>query len=220
MTSFGQLHVAQRTPWLKAEEFIARMVCFMTLVANSLAIHFSFCSLYMCSLICNSSFFTDCIYGIPGSSAEAAAREADDNVDSLVDILLEFRSLNDHHNRKPPIICIENPDGYLPKHPLSERFIEVLGLTKLKISYCKFASEESPLPRKDTVLWTNSPSLIAAFEDETFSCKSDCKCMANGRHRVGVQDYADRCAAYPTPMVDFVSKMIADDVRKMKNGNI
>ena len=176
--------------------------------------YFSLCSIYL-FVTYSFFFFTDCICGIPNKVAYQKAREADDNVDSLIDILLEFRSLNHHHNRKPPIICIENPDGYLPKHPLSARFEDELGLTVLKISYCKFANVKNPLPRKDTVLWTNSPSLIDEFKDGQFSCKNDCRCMAKGRHFVGVQNYSDRCAAYPDQMVDFVSKLIAKDAREI-----
>lgn len=82
---------------------------------------------------------------------EAEAREADDNIDSLVEILLEHQSINRLHRLAPPIISIENPDGYLPKHPISGRFIRELGLEALRISYCKFGTEENPLPKKNTV---------------------------------------------------------------------
>ena len=160
-------------------------------------------------------FVLEFIFGIPGSVTEAEAREADDNIDSLVEILLEFQSINRFHRRAPPIICIENPDGYLPKHPISGRFIRELGLEILRISYCKFGTKEEPLPQKNTVLWTNSSSLIAAFKGGKYSCNNDCMCRnAKGRHRVGVQDYADRCAAYPDQMVDFVSMKMAEDARE------
>ena len=160
-------------------------------------------------------FVSEFIFGIPGSVTEAEAREADDNIDSLVEILLEFQSINRFHRRAPPIICIENPDGYLPKHPISGRFIRELGLEILRISYCKFGTKEEPLPQKNTVLWTNSSSLIAAFKGGKYSCNNDCMCRnAKGRHRVGVQDYADRCAAYPDQMVDFVSMKMAEDARE------
>jgi hypothetical protein len=163
---------------------------------------------------CSSFFFTDCICGRPNSATERKAREADDNVDSLVDILLEFESMNRHHRRAPPLICVENPDGYLPMHPISERFSAELDLVRLKISYCMFGSKDDPLPQKNTILWTNSPSLIAAFKDGKYCCKKDCKCLdSRGKHLIGVQNYPDRCAAYPGQMVDFVSKLIAKDAR-------
>ena len=128
---------------------------------------------------------------------------------------MEHQSINRLHRLAPPIICIENPDGYLPKHPISGRFIRELGLEALRISYCKFGTEEHPLPKKNTVLWTNSSSLIAAFKDEKYCCKNDCLCRnGKGRHRKGVQDYPDRCAAYPDQMVHFISKKIAQDARE------
>ena len=165
-------------------------------------------------LACHLPSLLDYIYGVPFLASEREAREADDNIDHLVEVLLEFQSMNRHHRRPPPIICIENPDGYLPKHPISKRFSAELDLVQVKISYCMFGSKENPLPQKNTVLWTNSPSLIAAFKDGKYFCKKDCKCLdSRGNHLVGVQNYSDRCAAYPVQMADFVSNLMAKDAR-------
>mmetsp|Transcript_21551 Transcript_21551/g.44399 ORF Transcript_21551/g.44399 Transcript_21551/m.44399 type:complete len:141 (-) Transcript_21551:608-1030(-) len=113
-------------------------------------------------------------------------------------------------------MCVENPDGYLPKHPVSEGFETELGLEMVKISYCFFGNKHCPQPQKNTVLWTNSKKLIAAFGSGDYSCQGDCGTCINGKHMVGVQDMKDRCAAYPPRMCSLVASLIAAEVRAIK----
>lgn len=113
------------------------------------------------------------------------------------------------------IIIIENPEGYLQLHPVSSLFKTVLCLDQMDISYCHFGDEENPCPRKNTILWTNSNMLKQVIGPGHLRCKKNCRGMtANGReHMVKVQDFPDRCSAYPKEMCSFLAQLLAIDVR-------
>jgi len=114
------------------------------------------------------------------------------------------------------LICIENPDAYLPKHPVSKGFTNELGLTMVKISYCRFGTNAQPLPRKHTVLWTNSKTLIYAFRGTRRRCTGNCGTIVDGEHTSQVYDYPDRCAAYPSQLCEYIATEIDADVQEIK----
>lgn len=97
------------------------------------------------------------IDGYPGRSTYKKAQDAKQEIEDLVFICSWYKQQNEDL-----IICIENPKGYLQKHPVSEPFTSVLGLQRLRISYCKFSTPFSPLPRKNTIIWLVFES--ASFE--------------------------------------------------------
>mmetsp|Transcript_18243 Transcript_18243/g.32943 ORF Transcript_18243/g.32943 Transcript_18243/m.32943 type:complete len:758 (-) Transcript_18243:365-2638(-) len=107
----------------------------------------------------------DFVDGFRNRALDAHAQQARRDVESLVNILSYYRGRNPNL-----IMVIENPVGYLQHHPLSRLFEKVLGLTRLKISYCQFSRENDIYPQKDTHLWTNSSILIHQFGGREFEC--------------------------------------------------
>ena len=83
------------------------------------------------------------------------------------------------------LLSFENPVGMMELTEGAREGLEKgLGLTKLEVSYCKFAfGAGSPYVKKPTHFWTNSPLLIANFGDGKFTCsKYGCSC-GDGYHR-------------------------------------
>ena len=70
------------------------------------------------------------------------------------------------------LLSFENPVGMMELTEGAREGLEKgLGLTKLEVSYCKFAfGAGSPYVKKPTHFWTNSPLLIANFGDGKFTC--------------------------------------------------
>lgn len=127
---------------------------------------------------------------------------------SRVNILAYYKSKNPN-----VIIVIENPMAYLRNHPVSSLFADVLGLTRVTISYCQFSTRDEMFPQKDTDLWTNSSVLVSKFGDGQFRCTPKKQCVvvdANGRHRVQAQDLPDKCSAYPSSMCRFIAGMLCE----------
>lgn len=150
----------------------------------------------------------DFVDGYPNRALDAHAQQARRDIESLVNILAHYRGRNPNL-----VMVIENLEGYLAHHPVSSLFEKVLGLTCLKISYCRFSSENNPYPKKDTHLWTNSSILIQQFGGQQFECKKgkSCKGMGpNGKHKVQVQDFTNRFSAYPPPMCKFISGLLRE----------
>ena len=84
------------------------------------------------------------------------------------------------------LLSFENPVGMMELTEGAREGLEKgLGLTKLEVSYCKFAfGAGSPYVKKPTHFWTNSPLLIANFGEGKFTCsKYGCSC-GDGYHHV------------------------------------
>ena len=91
------------------------------------------------------------IDGFQNRALEAHAQQARRDIEALVNILAYYRRRNERL-----VMIVENPEGYLQYHPVSGLFETVLGLKRVKISYCQFSSGSDVYPQKDTLLWTNS----------------------------------------------------------------
>ena len=65
---------------------------------------------------------------------------------------------------------------------------------------------------KATLLWTNCPSLIAAYKDGAFECSSACPCLHFRMHRSHAKHVSgmksEGSAAFPVPFAMDVAKHI------------
>ncbi len=144
------------------------------------------------------------IDGFHGRALERDALQARRDIESLVNILSYYQSVNPNL-----IIVIENPVGYLKHHPVSELFSSILRLTRVTVSYCQFKQmNSSSFPRKDTNFWTNSSIMIAEFGKNQYKCHVGSPCY--GKHEKQVQDMPDKCSAYPEPMIRFISTLLGE----------
>ncbi|KAL9190132.1 hypothetical protein ACHAXT_007343 [Thalassiosira profunda] len=147
------------------------------------------------------------IDGFHNRALHARAQQARRDIESLVNILSYYRTKNSN-----VVIVIENPEGLLQHHPVSHLFETILGLRKLKISYCKFSTEDCKQPQKDTNLWTNSDLLQHQFDDGKFECKSSVFCagkVPNGdKHITKAQDRTDRFSEYPSEMCKLIAPLL------------
>ena len=118
------------------------------------------------------------------------------------------------------LLSFENPVGMMELTEGAREGLEKgLGLTKLEVSYCKFAfGAGSPYVKKPTHFWTNSPLLIANFGEGKFTCsKYGCSC-GDGYHRrvrpeAGQGDQARDHAAFPDELARFYARMLITDAR-------
>ena len=118
------------------------------------------------------------------------------------------------------LLSFENPVGMMELTEGAREGLEKgLGLTKLEVSYCKFAfGAGSPYVKKPTHFWTNSPLLIANFGGGKFTCsKYGCSC-GDGYHRrvrpeAGQGDQARDHAAFPDELARFYARMLITDAR-------
>ena len=140
---------------------------------------------------------------------EADAIQARKDIESLVNIISFYKAVSPHI-----LIVIENPVGFLRHHPVSNLFLSVLNLKMITISYCKFSARDKFFPKKDTDLWTNSPSLLSKFGDGQFRClpKSPCRAQHKRKHFSMVQDLSDRCSRYPSTLCNLIAPLLAADV--------
>ena len=141
------------------------------------------------------------IDGYHGRALERDALQARRDIESLVNILSYYQSIN-----PSLIIVIENPVGYLRHHPVSQLFSSILHLTRVTVSYCQFNTKGSSFPRKDTHFWTNSSIMISEFGNNQYKCQVGSSCY--GKHEKKVQDMPDKCSAYPAPMISFISGLL------------
>mmetsp|Transcript_16905 Transcript_16905/g.36475 ORF Transcript_16905/g.36475 Transcript_16905/m.36475 type:complete len:705 (+) Transcript_16905:176-2290(+) len=164
------------------------------------------------SIASNGRYRNKCfIDGFRNRALEKDAQQARRDIESLINILSYYRQ------RNPELIMvIENPAGYLHHHPVSRLFHDILGLQRVKISYCQFSTKTNLYPQKDTHLWTNSPILIHQFDDKKFVCQQKgCKGLdADGKHIAQVQDLSDKCSAYPFPMCRFIAGVLVAEAVK------
>ena len=145
----------------------------------------------------------------PHRALESDAIQARKDIESLVNILSFYKAMNPHI-----LIVIENPVGFLRLHPVSNLFSSILNLEMVTISYCKFSTRNQFFPKKDTNLWTNSPSLLSKFSNDQFKCmpKSPCQAQDKRKHFSMVQDLSDRCSRYPTTLCNLIAPLLAADV--------
>lgn len=149
----------------------------------------------------------DFIDGSRNRALDAHAQQARRDIESMINILSYYQE------RNPTLIMvIENPEGYLRHHPVSKLFQRVLGLKRVKISYCQFSTNVDRYPQKDTHLWTNSDILLHQFGDGEFACQSGKHCKGkglDGGHLVHTQDFPNRFSVYPAPMCKFIASVLS-----------
>lgn len=153
------------------------------------------------------------IRGFPGTDGHEDALAAEQEIKDLVKICKHYRSRN-----PGVIITFENPDGLLQYHPVSKLFKTELDLKMIRLSYCKFRDGDAPMPRKNTLLWTNSESVQNLFKKERYLCRNDCTSMSEcgRRHQEGVQDDPNRRAQYPAKLCSLLSTCFLGEVRELK----
>lgn len=166
------------------------------------------------------------------SKAAAGLYRNAENIDGFIDnnygkahaakqeIIDLVKICNFYRSRNPSVLlCIENPVGYLDKHPISDKFQNDLQLHKVKLSYCHFpVSTLKPSPQKNTNLWTNSVKVIETFIDESYLCRNDCNAMdeSGKKHLLGVCNFPNNHAAYPIKLCELWAKLLAGELRYIK----
>ena len=146
-----------------------------------------------------------------------AARRANRELEKCITIM-------EHTNRANTraIFCLENPAALMRHHPLAkERLERGLGLTRVTVCMCKFATVDSRRrQQKPTDLWTNSKSIINLFKDGSFMCKKagpTCE-VGYGRHNhtrpePGSGDRARNAARYPDDLAASLALCLVTDAR-------
>ena len=146
-----------------------------------------------------------------------AARRANRELEKCITIM-------EHTNRANTraIFCLENPAALMRHHPLvKERLERGLGLTRLTLCMCKFATVDNLHRQKPTDLWTNSKSIINLFKDGSFMCKKagpTCE-VGYGRHNhtrpePGSGDRARNAARYPDDLAALLARLLILDARR------
>ena len=146
-----------------------------------------------------------------------AARRANRELEKCITIM-------EHTNRANTraIFCLENPAALMRHHPLvKERLERGLGLTRLTLCMCKFATVDNLHHQKPTDLWTNSKSIINLFKDGSFMCKKagpTCE-VGYGRHNhtrpePGSGDRARNAARYPDALAALLARLRITDARR------
>ena len=120
------------------------------------------------------------------------------------------------------LFVVENPTALMRHSPLVKKRLErgSLKLTRVSVCQCKFATDDDARRHhKPTDLWTNAPSLIAAFKRRKFMCTPCTPCdVGYGRHdRVRPEagaGYAARDAArFPDDFAALVARLLVTDAR-------
>ena len=119
------------------------------------------------------------------------------------------------------IFCLENPSALMRHHPLAkERLERGLGLTRVTVCMCKFATVDSRRrQQKPTDLWTNSKSIINPFKSKAFACTHKTTCdVGYGRHdrtrpEPGSGDRARDAARYPDDLAASLALCLVTDAR-------
>ena len=137
----------------------------------------------------------------------------------LLRLFNALRSRQTASQMKKAIITIENPDASFHLTPIGMKMqapIEKggLGLTLLRFSFCAFGVKW----RKNSILLTNSPSLIAKFKNDSYVCKgSVCRF-----HKCAHTPITKRCGnagvdtnqvtPFPTNLCVEIAKAVACDM--------
>lgn len=129
------------------------------------------------------------------------------------------------------IFTIENPEATFDLHPLVQQMCKPrkedgLGASVVRFSFCAFGERV----QKNTVLITNSPTLIAQMADDKFRCSRKVQCDFSKRPHEGVSkrnavvgtkrkrrivtghDTKD-VTAFPLLFADFLSNSVLQDIQ-------
>lgn len=135
------------------------------------------------------------------------------------------------------IFTIENPEATFDLHPLVRQMCKPrkeggLGATVVRFSFCAFRERV----QKNTVLITNSPTLIAEMEGDQFYCSRKGQCnfskrlhegvskrnafVGNKRKRLVATGYDTKeVTAFPPLLTDFVSNCVLKDIQQTRCTN-
>ena len=144
-----------------------------------------------------------------------AALQANREVEHLFKILKSAKVANPE-----TLFFIENPaTGYMQYTVFARRLWKELGLTRVRITYCKFTFASEARVRKPTHIWTNSRLLIAAFENDMFYCTPTTPCGCQTHSTVSVHNGSGVCARdtawFPPEFAAFVARMLSNEARSL-----
>ena len=77
-------------------------------------------------------------------------------------------------------------------HPLAQELEQKLGLTRVKVSFCKFGAGT----RKHTHIWTCAKTIIGDWSSPAYVCSGDAQCACYGAHD-DVRGASSEATAFP-----------------------
>lgn len=115
---------------------------------------------------------------------------------------------------KKCLMMVENPIGKMQHTRFARRLERELGLTRLRITLCKFTFKPDRY-LKPTHIWTNSRLLIHAFENDMFYCTHDAPCGCAHHINVRGGGRSRDAAWFPPEFAAFVARMLSNEARSL-----